>query len=265
MLLSFLFFRIHLVLASNSVMNTASQLSTPVDDAGTTDGTMVEVVCADLPCATVGGLIAEDDQRRLKLAQSLHRDISGGLVVCNTFSEMARMGCEQGEDLASIKESIVKLEASLKLVIQVSREITEDQYPLGLKAFGLVFALDKLARKMTGAGTAEVSLTVEGNEFGLPLEQRLSVYRILEGLAGRCVRVGAASMVSIHCSFSASELEFLLLHDGEDSVSTAERDDAELAWIKARIAVLPGRLQISCADPDGASSLRLLMPAPAKP
>ncbi|HSI62976.1 MAG TPA: hypothetical protein VLE43_07650 [Candidatus Saccharimonadia bacterium] len=246
-------------------MNTASPLSTPVDDVGTTDGAMLELLCADLPCKTEGGLIAEDDARRLQIAQRLHRDVAGGLVVCTTYGEMARMGCEQGEDPASIKESIVKLEASLKQVIQISREITEEQYPLGLKAFGLAFALDKLAKKMTGAGAAEVSLTVEGNEFGLPLEKRLSVYRILEGLAGRCVSVGKASMVSIHCCFAPSELEFLLLHDGEDAVSTAEADDAELAWIKARISVLPARLQISCADPDGASSLRLLMPAPVKP
>jgi signal transduction histidine kinase len=226
---------------------------------------MLDAVCADLPCVTVGGLIAEDDNRRLQLAQCLHRDVAGGLVVCTTLGEMARMGCEQGEDLSSIKESIVKLEATLRQVIQISREITEEQYPLGLKAFGLVFALNGLAKKMTGAGTAEVSLTVEGNEFGLPLEQRLSVYRVLEGLVTRCVRAGQASMVSIHCCFSPSELEFVLLHDGEDSVSAAAQDDAELAWIKARISVLPARLQISCADPDGASSLRLLMPAPVKP
>jgi signal transduction histidine kinase len=245
-------------------MNAAPPVSTHVDDEGVIDGTMVEAQFKDLPCAAVGELLAEDDQRRLLLAQRLHRDVAGGLVVCTSLGEMARMGCEQGDDVNSIKESIAKLEASLRQAVQVVREITEEQYPLALKAFGLVFALDRLTKKMTEAGTAEVSLTVEGNEFTLPLEKRLSVYRILEALAGRCVRVGLCSMVSIHCRFSSDALEFVLLHDGEDSAAIAQGDDAELAWIKARISVLPAQLFVSSADPDGASTLRLLMPLPAK-
>ncbi|RBP44405.1 hypothetical protein DES53_104225 [Roseimicrobium gellanilyticum] len=245
-------------------MNVAPPVSTPVDDDGVTDGTMIEALCADLPCAAVGELLAEDDQRRLLLAQRLHRDVAGGLVVCTSLSEMARMGCEQGDELNAIKESILKLESSLRQAVQVVREITEEQYPLALKAFGLVFALDKLAKKMTEAGTAEVSLTVEGNEFTLPLEKRLSVYRILEALAGRCVRTGLSSMVSIHCRFSSDALEFVLLHDGEDSAAIAHGDDAELSWIKARISVLPARLFVSSTDPDGASSVHLHMSLPAK-
>jgi signal transduction histidine kinase len=230
------------------------------DEDGVTDDKMIEALCADLPCVAVGELLAEDDRRRLSLAQHLHRDVAGGLVVCTTLNEMARIGCEQGDDLATIKESLVKLEASLKQTIQVVREITEEQYPLALKAFGLAFALDKLARKMSESGEVEVSVTVEGNEFSLPLEKRLSVYRVLEALAGRCVRSGLASMVSIHCRFSSSELEFVLLHDGDAPVVAADAADAELAWVKARIAVLPAQLLVSSADPDGASSLRLLLP-----
>jgi signal transduction histidine kinase len=230
------------------------------DEDGATDGRMIEALCADLPCMAVGELLAEDDRRRLSLAQHLHRDVAGGLVVCTTLNEMARIGCEQGDDLATIKESLVKLEASLKQTIQVVREITEEQYPLALKAFGLAFALDKLAKRMSESGEAEISVTMEGNEFSLPLEKRLSVYRVLEALAGRCVRSGLASMVSIHCRFSSSELEFVLLHDGDVPVVTADAVDAELSWVRARIAVLPAQLFVSSADPDGASSLRLLLP-----
>lgn len=238
-------------------MNAAPPVPMQVDEDGVTDGRMIEALCADLPCMAVGELLAEDDRRRLSLAQHLHRDVAGGLVVCTTLNEMARIGCEQGDDLATTKETLAKLEAALKQTIQVVREITEEQYPLALKAFGLTFALDKLAKKMSEAGKAEVSVTVEGNEFSLPLEKRLSVYRILEALAARCLRSGLASMVSIHCRFSSSELEFVLLHDGDAPVVTA---DAELAWVKARIAVLPAQLFVSTADPDGASSLRLVLP-----
>lgn len=231
--------------------------SSPQRAGAVLDGTM-------LTCASMGEVLREDDNRRLSIAQRLHRDVAGGLVVCTTMMEMVSHACEHGEDPAALKAMLAKLDETIRGTVKIVREITEEQFPLALKAFGLVFAMDKMTRDLTKRGPATVSLSVQGSEFGLPLEQRLSVFRILQALTERSITRADAATVAISCEFSAATLEFLIVHDGTDCLSGDQTDDLEMSWIRGRVSVLPARLLVSCASPEGAHSFRLVMPAPAK-
>ncbi len=212
--------------------------------------------------SALGATLTEEDDRRLSLAQRLHRDVSGGLAVCTTLCEMVRMMVESGGDAAMISDSFGKLEQSLRQTAQTAKMITEEQYPLALKAFGLVFALQRLAGSLGSEVGASVSVTSEGKEISLPLGQRFGVYQVLDGLLHHVTGALGARTVSLHGTFSETALEFLLVHDGDDDLSSGTGDEAVLACIRARLPLVGARLLSSCAHPEGVASLRLVIPAP---
>lgn len=216
--------------------------------------------------STVGRAMAAEDAHRLALAQRLHRDVSGGLAVCTTMLEMARFSFEHSGDAKALMENLDKLEQSIRQAAGVVREVTEEQYPLALKAFGLNFALEKFCQALSSDTKSSVSLSSQGGEFALPLEQRFGVYEMVAGLARRCVTAGGATVLSIQGGHQSATLEFLFVHDGADDLCTvASPDDVDWAALKARTAFYSARLLTSCSTEEGASSFRLVVPIPAKP
>ena len=213
--------------------------------------------------APLGSVLQEQDTRRMDLAHRLHKDVAGGLVACATMSEMIRTELQNHGGNDAMSGMLTNLEATLRQTIQVVRDLTGEQIPAVLKTFGLGCALEQFAQESENS-PCKVDVAVTGTEPALPLSQRLSLHQILQALVDRTRQFARASKLDIICVFETNRVEVLIEHDGVDVMQKSTPDQAALAAVKGRIALLGARLLVSRSTSDGLCRVRLVIPLPIK-
>lgn len=210
-------------------------------------------------------LLKQDDEHRVNLAQQLHREVAGGLVAGTSLGEMIRHELAQGGDAASVGRLLTTLDATLRQTLQVVRDMTEDQFPPVLKAFGLNVALQQLVRGLGEGFAGSLVLHINGDEPPFDLTRRLNLFRITQSLLNHCVRYAKTSWVEVACRSSSDRLEITIDHDGSDHVWTNSGAEAELAAIEARCVLLGTRMQVMRVGPGGGSRVSVTAHSSARP
>jgi glucose-6-phosphate-specific signal transduction histidine kinase len=132
-----------------------------------------------------------------------------------------------------------------------------------LKTFGLGCALQQFAEDHGLAG-CHVELTISGDEPDIPLTRRLSLHQVLLTLIHRIRQHAAASKLDVICIFDPARVEVLIEHDGADVMNRQSQDQATLAGVRGRIALLGARLLVSRNTDQGLRRVRLVIPLPPK-
>lgn len=205
-------------------------------------------------------LLQVQDTRRSEVAKRLHRDVAGGLAACAAVSEMIRYEVEQGGDREAVDRMLVRLEETLRETIQHTRQLTAEEFPPVLKAFGLACHLGEFFKEM-GRKHPAVHLRCEvvGDEANFTQDQRLSLFRILESLIVAAVERAGASRLEMICAFGPSEAEFKMEHNGANLFSNAKAE-LDAPAILARVTILGAKMQASPRATGGFHRIKLAMP-----
>ncbi len=208
--------------------------------------------------------LSKEDLHRLELARRLHKDVAGNLVACTAVTEMIRHQLAAGGvQPADIAAKLASIDAALRQTLQIVRELTEEQVPPVLTAFGLTAALQQFV-KQAGAGfSGSLILHIKDEDLVLDPASRLNLFRILQTLIRRCICDARATCVEVACLAGRDGIEFAIDHNGSVNVWAGSDQDDELALIIARCTLLGATLHLSPSAAAGGLPTRLLLSLPA--
>ena len=205
-------------------------------------------------------LLIEDDSARITLSQRLHKDIAGGLVVCTSISEMIRHELGRAASASDIEKIHQNLDAALRQVLGLVREITEGLFPPVLKVFGIQAALQQLARNLTPRFSGSLLLNISGDEPSVSLPHRLGIYRIVEEMIELCVRSAEASWIEVTMQHpELGEAAIFIDHDGKQDIWKADEGSSAMSIIQARCRALGASFKISTSGLGDRTRLALLL------
>ena len=200
--------------------------------------------------------LQSDDLHRLDLAKRLHKDVAGNLVACTAVNEMIR---NQLAD-ESITRLLASIDGTLRQTLQIVRELTEEQLPPMLTAFGLGAALQQLIKQLEGEFSGSLSLHVKEDERAPDPARRLNLFRILQMMLRRCVGDVQASRVETTYLAAQGRVECTIDYDGDINLWTGSCENAELTTIKARCNLLGGAFHTTPSPAGIGLRIRLIVP-----
>ncbi len=205
----------------------------------------------------LSGVLRTDDGQRIELADCLHKDIAGSLVAGVSLGEMIRHALEREPGNADIGGLLSSLDSALRQALQIVRDLTEKQFPPVLKAFGLIAALQQLARQIGESFAGSLVLNVVGEEPKFEMATRLNIFRLMEALLKYCVRYAGTSWVEVTCRATPDKMEITIDHEGGEQI-WKEGGGAELAVPEARCILLGSRMQVTQNGPGSGTRISLV-------
>ncbi len=205
-----------------------------------------------------------EDLHRLDLARRLHKDVAGNLVACTALSEMVRhqLGTTAAQE-AGAAATLALIDKALRDTLQIVRELTEEQLPPVLTAFGMSAALQQFVKQTVGGFTGALILHVDEDELKLDPVRRLNLFRLLQTMIRRCVCDARASVVEVSFVSLNGRIECTIDHDGETNLWSASADAEELAVIEARCCLLGCAFQTASSPTGNTSRVTLSIPRSA--
>ncbi|MDB6118290.1 MAG: sensor histidine kinase [Verrucomicrobiaceae bacterium] len=204
--------------------------------------------------------IEGEDLHRLDLARRLHKDVAGNLVACTAMSEMVRHQLGPDSKPAAVASTLALIDKALRDTLQIVRELTEEQFPPVLTAFGMSAALQQFVKQMVGGFTGALILHLDEDELKLDPVRRLHLFRLLQTMIRRCVCDARAGVVEVSFVSVNGDIECMIDHDGETDLWSPATDAEELAFIQARCALLGGTLCYVSSPTGGTSRVTLSIP-----
>ncbi len=207
-----------------------------------------------------------DVERRLDLATRLHRDVAGSLVASKALSEMLRQELSSKSLVSPALEGILNnLDTSLRQTLHIVRDLTEEQFPPALKAFGLCVALQQLVRAAAEQFVGALMFHIKGEEPKFDPSKRSHVYRLVETLIRRSVRSEGVSWIEVTFEGLGDRVEITIDHDGQQDTWDQLPPPHEQEAIRARCALLGAVLDASQAPTNRCCRLTLSVPLNAAP
>jgi|GEM_PF-1359115 len=200
--------------------------------------------------------LQSDDWHRLDLAKRLHKDVAGNLVACTAVNEMIR---HQLAD-ESVAGMLASIDGTLRQTLQIVRELTEEQLPPMLTAFGLGAALQQLIKQLEGEFSGSLILHVKEDEIAPDPARRLNLFRILQMMLRYCVCDAQASRVEMTYLAAQGRLECTIDYDGDNQLWAGSCENAELTMIKARCNILGGAFHTTPSAVGNGLQIRLIVP-----
>jgi len=208
----------------------------------------------------LGLCVEQQDRYRLELAQTLHKEVAGNLVACMALTEILRLKIDQGAELKNVAQMVTQLDATLRQTIQEMRELSEEQCPPSLKAFGLHTALRELIEALGRDFPGSLSLEHPPQEWPWEPLRRLNLYRLIEALLDRSVNDSQAVHGLVVLSATNGRGEVCLHHKGNPSIWVAKTPDLQWSIIQARCTLLGAKIEMIYKTEMQDVSLRLSFP-----
>ena len=124
-----------------------------------------------------------------------------------------------------------------------------------LKKFGLKAGLQELCTAVESASGINVELNVLHLDHPIPLDQRVSLYRIVQEILANAMRHSQASKVVVQAIRSGNSLSLMVTDDGIgfDPEAIPENEGMGLKNIRSRVAKLEGHIEIDSNRGNGTS------------
>jgi len=187
----------------------------------------------------------QEDERK-KLARELHDETTQSLtamaVNLEALAESARDEAARSR-LKSMQADAVKTLDGLHRLIYELR-------PIALDDFGLVSAVNSLARRELERGGIAVEFRVHGKEKRLPADVENGVYRVVQEAISNIVRHSRAGHCEIDLHFKRGSLAVRVRDDGAgfdvtEALTTTDRPRGlGLLGMRERVDLLKGKLEI---------------------
>jgi len=157
-----------------------------------------------------------------------------------------------------------EIEQMLNRSIQQARDLAKGLNPVTLKARGLAFALEELAKEVEASGSVRCRCQFGSANSITDDNVTNQLYRISQEAVNNAVRHGKAQSISINLREEAGTLVFTVEDDGVGFPTNDKKPEgAGLYNMRTRAAAIGGTLAIQ-ARQSGGTVIRVSLPAKAR-
>lgn len=189
--------------------------------------------------------VREDE--RGHLARELHDELGGLLTAAKL--DLARMRSRLGQAGPEVAERLAHLHATLDAGIALKRRIIEDLRPSSLDNLGLMPALRILCDEWSAGSEIPVELALD--EFAMPPERSLVVYRLVQEALTNIAKYARASRVQVRVAMAGEQALVQVSDNGCGFVATPRRPGHGLAGMRFRVASIGGQLSVESRPGQG--------------
>ncbi|RPJ26794.1 MAG: HAMP domain-containing protein, partial [Chloroflexi bacterium] len=158
----------------------------------------------------IGAITAAQEEERLRLARELHDDTIQAVIALKQRVQIAQRSVKDPASLRILNE----LESLAERTVEGLRRMTRALRPIYLEDLGLVTALEMLARETNENNPLDVNFKKSGEEYRLPREVELALYRIAQEALNNIVRHANAKHAFLHIHFDNHEIQLEVRDDG---------------------------------------------------
>jgi signal transduction histidine kinase len=214
-----------------------------------------EQVRAELRGQSLRAVIRAQEDERLRVARELHD--SFGQTLASILLGLKIV--EQQKTLADVRGRVADLrEVTAEAAAEV-RRISLELRPVALDDFGLVVALERLAREVEERGGPRV-------ETDLGLADRFShevetvFYRVAQEALNNAVRCADASRISLSLAADAGQIRLAVEDDGVGfDPQSVDGEKLGIVGMRERAELIGGRLEVK-SSPGAGTAVELTVP-----
>jgi signal transduction histidine kinase len=211
----------------------------------------------------IGAMTRGQEDERRRLARELHDETLQSLIALRQRVQLAQMKASD----SGMQSALSELETLSSGAIDELRRLTRALRPIYLEDFGLVTALEMLARETTAL---DVTFSSEGEQRRLDELVELTLFRIAQEALSNVTRHAQATQAQVRLTFQASALTLEITDNGQGFAPP--RSPAEFApaghygllGMSERAELIGARLSITSAPGKGAT-LTVDLALPGKP
>jgi signal transduction histidine kinase len=208
--------------------------------------------------ALADAIVAAEEEERRRIAHTLHDG-----AVQTLGAAVIRTGALRGSLDGAQREEAERIEALLRDAMQQLRDLTSRLAPPVLFEFGLVPALEWLAKQHAREGSLRVTIDARDGASGLSDRLRLVLYRAVRELLVNVVKHSGMKEAEIVIEREGERLRLRIKDRGKGFNAEEVQEHAErgfgLFGIEERLALYGGELRIESAVGKGAI-VTLLVP-----
>jgi PAS domain S-box-containing protein len=201
-------------------------------------------------------LIAAQEEERKRIARELHDDIAQQVAVLGLDIEQLRgaRGLSGGANIRTddANDRVRHLAASVQ-------NLTHRLHPQHLEIIGLVSALSRLARELSGPELT-IAFSHNGIPDALPPDLTINLFRVVQEAVQNAIKHSGARHVSVQLSDDAAGLMLTITDDGIGfDVGRVRRKGLGLVTMVERLELIGGSLRI-VSQPGAGTHLQVRAP-----
>ena len=194
-------------------------------------------------------VVAGQELERRRLARELHDETGQAL----TSILLGLKALEEAQSEAQLRAAGTELRELIVATLQDVRDLAVQLRPKALDDFGLVAAVERLARTISEATGIAVDVESHLGPERLPEEVETTLYRIVQEALTNVVKHAQAQNVTVLLIRRGRSMTAVIEDDGRgfSPDEPADDDGHGLLGIRERVALLDGRLTIESAPGAG--------------
>ncbi|RYY85042.1 MAG: sensor histidine kinase [Chitinophagaceae bacterium] len=202
-------------------------------------------------------IIAAQERERESIGRELHDNVNQVLTTVKLNIELAQGSPGLSGDL--LQRSVRYLQQCIAEIRNLSRELSAPT----LGTSSLVDSVAALVEMVAPSANLDIRFNHETYRQGLPKEQKLALYRILQEALNNVMRHAEARKVDIELRQAGGVTILSVTDDGKGFTPGSPRGGIGLTNMRSRAAVLGGTLQIQSA-PGRGCQLQVRVPIPGQ-
>lgn len=206
------------------------------------------------------------EEERKRIAKEIHDGVSQWLM--GALFEMQAARVRLPEELAEVAQHLSEAQRVLKEVKLEMRRVIYDLHPPLLESNGLVAALRGHINETQTHSHVTCQCQVSGNEYRLPPDQALALFRIAQEAMHNAMRHAQADRVDVSLAYAPDSVQLTVADEGRGFVPDAARQDGEqphwgLLGMQERATAVGASLRIDSAPGQG-TRISVVLPTPGK-
>lgn len=199
-----------------------------------------------------------EQNERIRIARDLHDSIGQKLALQKMM--ISKLISESAENE---RNELINASGLIDDTITEVRTISHNLIPAELN-LGLLKAIEDTAERIRFAGNVEVELNsnaIQLKEEELPIEQQITVYRIVQEILNNLIKHARATRISIDMNLIKNQL-FVSIKDNGVGFDTSNLvADEGLGWknLNTRVKFLSGELNIQSHNSEG-TTVKIIIP-----
>lgn len=197
----------------------------------------------------IGAITSAQEEERLRLARDLHDDTIQSVIALKQRVQLAQKSVKDQPS----RKTLTELETLAEQTIENLRRMTRALRPIYLEDFGLVTALEMLARETSQNGGIQIEFKKSGEEQRLAREIELALYRMAQEALSNVVRHSQATHAEVRISFEKKGVELEVSDNGigfdmpKSPTDFAAQGHFGLLGIRERAELIGASLEVESA------------------
>ena len=203
------------------------------------------------PLAEVENIVKAQEAERQRLSRQMHDGPAQALANFILQTEIAMRLLDA--DPAQAREELANLKAAAMNAFQKVRNFIFELRPMMLDDLGLIPTIRKYIDAFKEQTSADVGVTVTGNERRLESYLEVMIFRAVQELLGNAARHSQCSTMKVHVDLGAETARISVDDNGRgfDPESLKQTNSLGLKLIRERAEMLGGTFEVDSAAGKG--------------